>query len=69
MGCEWKGRRRRGMLREYNNIMFQNSYQNGSYFDFFDPKGTLPSTPANQDKLKPLYKTTNIQPNHKIFDK
>ena len=49
--------------------MFQNSYQNGSYFDFFDPKCTYAYTLANQDKLKPLYKTVNIPVNHKIFDK
>ena len=49
--------------------MFQNSYQNGSYFDFFDPKCTIIRHIANQDKLKPLYKTTNIPVNHKIFDK
>jgi len=49
--------------------MFQNSYQNGTHFDFFDPKGTVSSHLVNPDKLKPLYKPTNLPANHKVFDK
>lgn len=42
--------------------MFQNSFQNGNYFELFDPK-----TPA--DKIKNLFKMTNVSPNNKVFDK
>jgi hypothetical protein len=49
--------------------MFQNSYQNGTYFDLFDPKGTLIPIVAGQDKLKMLYRTMNVQGNNKVFDK
>ena len=42
--------------------MFQNSYQNGAYFEVLDPK-----TP--QDKTKNLFKLTNTNANNKVFDK
>ena len=52
--------------------MFQNSYQSGTYFDLFDPKGNISIDPAPPDKTKNLYKIvqhqTNNNPN-KIFDK
>ena len=49
--------------------MYQNSYQNGTYFDLFDPKSIPPSILVNQDKLKPLFKTANTPANNKVFDK
>lgn len=49
--------------------MFQNSYQNGIYFELFDPKGIKSSYSASQDKIKSLYKLQNVQTNFKIFDK
>lgn len=49
--------------------MFQNSYQNGTYFDLFDPKSIISFTSASQDKLKLLYRAVNVQGNNKIFDK
>lgn len=49
--------------------MFQNSYQNGGYFDFFDPKGSSFSDTANPDKLKPIMKTANLPATCKVFDK
>ena len=49
--------------------MFQNSYQNGTYFDLLDPKGSRRIDSAQADKLKQLYRTNNPNINHKIFDK
>jgi len=44
--------------------MFQNSFQNGNYFELYDPK-------ISQDKQKNLFKIVNISnlANTKIFDK
>ena len=50
--------------------MFQNSYQNGTYFDLYDPKGkNLDFMIVSQDKVKNLYKISNVHGNNKIFDK
>lgn len=49
--------------------MFQNSYQNGTYFDVFDPKSSRFANSASQDKLKLLYRMANVHANNKVFDK
>jgi hypothetical protein len=49
--------------------MFQNSYQNGTYFDLFDPKRIPPPHAVPADKLKSLYRTVNVTANNKVFDK
>jgi hypothetical protein len=50
--------------------MFQNSFQNGNYFELFDPKSTFFLQSASQDKQKNLYKLVNISNlNNKVFDK
>lgn len=49
--------------------MFQNSYQNGTYFDLFDPKSKNSHHTASQDKLKNVYKVSNVHGNNKVFDK
>lgn len=50
--------------------MFQNSFQNGSYFELYDPKSKIIIyILAAQDKLKNLFKITNVHGNNKVFDK
>lgn len=49
--------------------MFQNSYQNGTFFELFDPKRTSHCYSEPQDKTKNLYKLQNVQATHKVFDK
>jgi hypothetical protein len=50
--------------------MFQNSFQNGSYFELYDPKSIfIVYILAAQDKLKNLFKITNVHGNNKVFDK
>ena len=50
--------------------MFQNSFQNGNYFELFDPKRTFHIYIVAQDKQKNLYKLVNISNlNNKVFDK
>lgn len=49
--------------------MFQNSYQNGAYFQLFDPKGTNLLHSASQDKTKNLFKLQAVGANNKVFDK
>lgn len=50
--------------------MFQNSFQNGNYFELFDPKGNLfHNFQVAQDKQKNLFKLVNINVNNKVFDK
>lgn len=49
--------------------MFQNSFQNGNYFELFDPKSNILSYLVPQDKQKNLFKLINISNNNKIFDK
>ena len=52
--------------------MFQNSFQNGNYFELFDPKSILNNYKywyiVAVDKVKNLYKTTSSS-NIKVFDK
>jgi len=51
--------------------MFQNSFQNGNYFELYDPKSNFFSDSVSQDKQKNLFKIVNISnlANTKIFDK
>lgn len=49
--------------------MFQNSYQNGTFFELYDPKGTPSLMVVSQDKIKTLFRMTNAQVNNKVFDK
>lgn len=51
--------------------MFQNSFQNGNYFELFDPKSIpFPLYKVSADKQKNLYKLVNISNlNNKVFDK
>jgi hypothetical protein len=49
--------------------MFQNSYQNGIFFEVFDPKRNSMLISVPQDKTKNLYKLQNAQANFKVFDK
>jgi hypothetical protein len=50
--------------------MFQNSFQNGTYFELYDPKSNIIiKILVAQDKLKNLFKITNVHGNNKVFDK